>query len=83
MNALALAFNKSGGSFQSNIDGSLAVRVIQGFVSQGGIICAQLAQRGVTGPKNFLKGIYGYFHLYAKDQYNEQALMGGSVIGLR
>ncbi len=76
LHALALAFNKSGGSFQSNVDGSLAVRVIQGFVSQGGIICAQLAQRGITGPKNFIEGIYGYFHLYAKDTYNKQAVVG-------
>jgi len=73
LNALALAFNRAGGSFQSNIDGSLAVRVIQGFVSQGGIICAQLARRGITGPKNFLEGTYGYFHLYAKDKYDPQA----------
>ena len=75
LNALALAFNKSGGSFQSNIDGSLAVRLIQAFVSQGGIICAQLAQRGITGPKNFLEGISGYFHLYAKDKYNKEAIV--------
>jgi len=74
LDALALAFNKAGGSFQSNIDGSLAVRAIQGFVSQGGIICAQLAQRGITGPTNFLEGIYGYFHLYAKDKCNPQAV---------
>ena len=74
--ALALAFNKAGGSFQSNVDGSLAVRVIQGFVSQGGIICAQLAQRGITGPKNFLEGIYGYFHLYTKDKYDPKVLVG-------
>ena len=46
--ALALAFNKAGGSMQSNIDGSLAVRVIQGFVSQSGIVCAQLAQDGIS-----------------------------------
>lgn len=72
LNALALAFNRSGGSFQSNIDGSLAVRLIQGFVSQAGIICAQLAQKGLDGPKNFLEGIYGYFHLYAKDRYNRE-----------
>ena len=77
MNSLALAFNRSGGSFQSNIDGSLAVRLIQGFVSQGGIICAQLAQRGITGPKNFLDGIYGYFHLYAKDKYDPWAVLDG------
>ena len=58
LHALALAFNKSGGSFQCNIDGTLAVRVIQGFVSQNGIICAQLAKRGITGPENFIEGIY-------------------------
>lgn len=74
LDALALGFNKAGGSFQSNIDGSLAVRVIQGFVSQGGMICAELSQRGITGPKNFLEGIYGYFHLYAKDKYNPEAV---------
>jgi 2-methylcitrate dehydratase PrpD len=74
LNALALAFNKAGGSMQSNIDGSLAVRVIQGFVSQGGVICAHLAQRGITGPMNFLEGMYGYFHLYANDKYNPQVV---------
>lgn len=77
LNGLALAFNKAGGSFQSNIDGSLAVRVIQGFVSQGGMICAELAESGITGPKNFLEGVYGYFHLYAKDQFNKEAVLGG------
>jgi len=75
LDALALAFNRSGGSFQSNVDGSLAVRLIQGFVSQSGITCAQLAQRGITGPKNFLEGVYGYFHLYAKDDYNAQTVL--------
>lgn len=77
LDALALAFNKAGGSFQSNIDGSLAVRVIQGFVSQGGIISAQLARRGITGPKNFLEGIYGYFHLYAKDKFDPHSVTKG------
>jgi 2-methylcitrate dehydratase PrpD len=76
LNALALAFNRSGGSFQSNIDGSLAVRLIQGFVSQAGILCAQLAQRGLTGPQNFLEGVYGYFHLFAKDAYAPEKVVG-------
>jgi 2-methylcitrate dehydratase PrpD len=61
LDALGLVFNRSAGSFQSNIDGSLAVRIIQGFVSQNGIICAQLARQGITGPSNFLEGVYGYF----------------------
>ena len=50
-NALALAFNRCGGSFQSHIDGSLGVRFVQGWVAQGGVICARLASKGITGPK--------------------------------
>jgi 2-methylcitrate dehydratase PrpD len=75
--ALALAFNKSGGSFQSNIDGSLAVRVIQGWVAQSGVSCARLARAGITGPKRFLEGVYGYFHLYGKDLLSPQEAVTG------
>ena len=76
-NALALAFNKSGGSFQSNIDGSLAVRVIQGWVAQSGVSCARFARAGITGPKRFLEGVYGYFHLYGKDLLKAEAAAAG------
>ena len=76
-NALALAFNKSGGSFQSNIDGSLAVRVIQGWVAQSGVSCARFAHAGITGPKRFLEGVYGYFHLYGKDLLNPERAVAG------
>jgi 2-methylcitrate dehydratase PrpD len=76
-NALALAFNKSGGSFQSNIDGSLAVRVIQGWVAQSGVSCARLARAGITGPSRFLEGVYGYFHLYGKELLNPEGAVAG------
>jgi 2-methylcitrate dehydratase PrpD len=76
-NALALAFNKCGGSFQSNIDGSLAVRLIQGWVAETGVECALLAKNGLTGPANFLSGIYGYLHLFAKDKISGQNLLSG------
>lgn len=66
-NALALAFNRCGGSFQSNIDGSLAVRMIQGWVAGDGVNCALLARAGISGPENFITGVYGYATLYAKD----------------
>lgn len=68
LNALALAFNRAAGSFQSNVDGSLAVRLIQGWVAESGVICAQLAQAGLTGPRHFLSGVYGYAHLFAKGE---------------
>src|SRR5690606_37998843 len=73
--ALALAFNRAAGSFQSNIDGSLAVRFIQGFVSQNGVSCAQLAKRGITGPDNYITGLYGYYHLFCKDKRDDATLV--------
>lgn len=66
LHSLALAFNRAAGSFQSNIDGSLAVRLIQGWVAETGVTCAQLAQRGITGPGRFLSGVYGYAHQFAR-----------------
>jgi 2-methylcitrate dehydratase PrpD len=67
LHALALAFNRCGGSFQSHVDGSLGVRIVQGWVAELGVSCAQMAQRGITGPQNFLSGHYGYAHLYGRD----------------
>lgn len=64
--ALGLAFNRCSGSFQSHIDGTLGVRLLQGHVAAAGVECAQMAQRGLTGPLNFLSGIYGFPHLYGR-----------------
>jgi len=75
-NALGLAFNRSGGSFQANIDGSLAIRIIQGWVAQSGVICAQFARTGITGPENFLEGVYGYFHLFGRDEIDPGGVIG-------
>lgn len=57
---------------QDYVDGSLAFGCLQGFVSQAGIICAQLAKRGITGPKNFFEGVFGYFHLFGRKNRDPQ-----------
>jgi 2-methylcitrate dehydratase PrpD len=72
--ALALGFNRPVQTFQSIVDGTLAVRVGQGVISQGAMMCIQLAQRGINGPKNFLEGVFGYFHLYANDKYDRHVV---------
>jgi 2-methylcitrate dehydratase PrpD len=72
LHALALAFNRAGGSFQSNIDGSLAVRFIQGFTSEAGVLCARLAKEGITGPRNFLEGVFGFYALYAGEDCDRE-----------
>ena len=67
-NTLGLASDKSGASFQHFIDGVLAGPVMEGWVAQTGVECAQLARYGITGIVNFLEGIYGYFHLFGRDK---------------
>lgn len=68
LHALGLALNRCGGSFQSHVDGSLAVRLQQGLAAQAGVESVQFAAAGITGPVNFLEGVYGYTHLYARDR---------------
>ena len=77
LNALALAFNRSAGSYQSHISGTLAVRLTQGFVTMNGIMCARLALMGMTGPADFITGIYGYLHLYGKDADITEKILKG------
>jgi 2-methylcitrate dehydratase PrpD len=74
-NALGLAFCRCGGSFQANVDGTLAVRVIEGWAAETGVVCARLAGAGITGPRNFLDGVYGYLHLFGRDR-----VTGASIV---
>jgi 2-methylcitrate dehydratase PrpD len=82
-NALGLVFNACGGSFQSHIDGSLGVRINQGRAAREAVVSARLAQRGLTGPRNFLTGIYGYLHLYGKDLFTGPDVVDGLGISYR
>jgi 2-methylcitrate dehydratase PrpD len=75
--ALALAFNRCGGSFQSHIDGSLGVRLTQGWVAQAGVECAQMALAGLTGPVHFLTGVYGYPVLYGRGRLDPATVVAG------
>lgn len=68
VNALGIALNNASGSFQSNVDGSLSVRLNQGMTAHDGILAARLAQKGLTGPGNFLDGVYGYCRLQGRGQ---------------
>ena len=77
LHALALAFNRCGGSFQSHVDGSLGVRIVQGWVAQAGVQCAQMASRGITGPVNFLGGHYGFAHRYGRGTLDAETVTRG------
>jgi 2-methylcitrate dehydratase PrpD len=74
INALGIALNQAAGSFQSNIDGALITRVIQGLTSRSGIISAQLAKRGLTGVKNVFRGVFGYYNLFSYGEFDPKKI---------
>ena len=86
LDALAIALNRSAGSFQPNIGGALMVRVMEGLASRSGIESALLAHKGITGGEDTLQGTYGYFHLFSNDRYDTEILthkLGKEFLGAR
>ncbi len=47
------------------------------FAAQAGVLSAQLAKDGVTGFEQPFEGKLGFFHAYAKGNYDAEAMIGG------
>jgi 2-methylcitrate dehydratase PrpD len=75
--ALGIAYSKTAGNAQCLIDGGLVKRMQPAFSAQSGVLSAFLAQKGITGAKDFLEGQYGFFNLYESGDYNKEKLAEG------
>jgi 2-methylcitrate dehydratase PrpD len=75
LHALALSFNRCSASFQSNVDASLAVRLIQGWTAASAVQSVQFAQAGLTGPRHFIAGPFGYARLYARGERSPESFV--------
>jgi 2-methylcitrate dehydratase PrpD len=64
MNALGLAYHQAAGNMQVIREGALAKRLGPGFASRAGVEAALLAEKGVTGAKQFIEGEVGFYSLY-------------------
>ncbi|MFF9217150.1 MmgE/PrpD family protein [Streptomyces viridosporus] len=73
LHALALSFNRCAASFQSNVDASLAVRLIQGWTAASAVQSVQFARAGLTGPRHFIAGPFGYARLYARGERSAES----------
>ena len=77
LNALGLA-----GSFASGIreyldEGAEVKRIHPGKAARDGLLCAEFAARGITGPSKVLEGRYGLFHTHVDDQVRWERLLDG------
>ncbi len=65
MNALGLAGSFSGGIREYLDEGAEVKRIHPGKAARDGLLCAEFARRGVTGPAKVLEGRYGFGNTHA------------------
>ena len=68
-NALGIGFNQMSGTRQMAVGAATHMRSMQaGFAGQGGVMAADLARRGIIGPKQPVEGRYGLFKTYIRSE---------------
>lgn len=75
--ALGLAGSFAGGIRQYLDDGAEIKRIHPGKAARDGILCAEFARRGVTGPGKVLEGRYGFADTHAGGEFKWGRLMEG------
>ncbi|HEV7820944.1 MAG TPA: MmgE/PrpD family protein [Burkholderiales bacterium] len=65
LNALGLAGSFSAGIREYLDEGAEIKRIHPGKAARDGVICAEFAARGITGPSKVLEGRYGFFATHA------------------
>ena len=74
VHALGIAGSQASGSMEFLADGAFTKRFHAGWAAQSGIVAAQLAAEGFTGPQTILEGKYGFLHSYANVSHVERIL---------
>ncbi|MGB9627140.1 MAG: MmgE/PrpD family protein [Thermodesulfobacteriota bacterium] len=72
-NALGIAYSQMAGNQQVIREGVDLMVVQQGLSAMNGMIALEMAQKGLTGPKEVFSGRYGYFPVYHPQRYDMDA----------
>jgi 2-methylcitrate dehydratase PrpD len=75
--AFGLAGSFAGGIREYLDEGAEVKRIHPGKAARDGLLCAELARRGITGPTKILEGRYGFFHTHAGGEVKWPRLLEG------
>jgi 2-methylcitrate dehydratase PrpD len=75
--ALGLAGSFAGGTREYLDEGAEVKRIHPGKAARDGLLCAEFAHRGITGPSRILEGRYGFFQAHAGGDVNWPRLFDG------
>ncbi|MCR4420809.1 MAG: MmgE/PrpD family protein [Clostridia bacterium] len=73
-NAFGIVLNQLSGSFQDYWEAGMTFKLLQGLSARNGILSAELARAGWTGPKDPLLGRYGYYRLFVNRRVDAEVL---------
>lgn len=76
-NALGLAGSHAGGLFEFLGQGAEVKRLHAGKAARDGLVCAELAVRGLTGPTTVFEGERGYIHAFVREGFKTDFMMDG------
>ena len=76
-NALGMAGSFSGGIREYLDEGAEIKRIHPGKAARDGLICAEFARRGITGPSKVLEGRYGFGNIHAYGEMKWDRLLVG------
>ncbi|GAA4332482.1 MmgE/PrpD family protein [Pigmentiphaga soli] len=75
LNALGLAGSFAGGIREYLEEGAEIKRLHPGKAARDGLLCAELARRGITGPTRVLEGRLGFLNVFGNGQIRPAALL--------
>jgi 2-methylcitrate dehydratase PrpD len=77
IDTLGLAGSFAGGLFEFLGSGAEVKRLHPGKAARDGLVSAELAGRGITGPATVLEGRAGYFEAFAGGEHDADRVAGG------
>lgn len=79
--SFGLAYSQCAGNQQGIVEGALAVRAQQGLSAAAALLAAELAECGITGPRQPLEGRFGYYNTFHDGRWDPDVLTDG--LGVR
>jgi len=75
--ALGIAASLGGGIIEANRAGGTVKRLHCGWAAHAGLIAAQLARNGFTGPPSVFEGRFGFYQAFLDGHYDPRAVLEG------
>jgi len=75
LNAMGIAYALLCGNSQCLVEGAMTTRLSCGVSVRNGIFAAQLAKRGFSGVNDVLEGLFGYYPVYQRGEYDREQLL--------